>query len=150
MSEQSHDIDVLNDLIAATLDSSDGYSEAADHAKNPMIADLFKQWAAERRRIVAELRVAVRDLGGEPEDDGTVLASVHRMFLDLRSHMGHGDRAVIDEVERGEDHVKDKFEHALGEERLGPQARSAVQAAYTSIRVGHDEMRTLKQSHEKE
>ncbi|RAO76171.1 PA2169 family four-helix-bundle protein [Dyella jiangningensis] len=149
MNERSHDIDVLNDLIAATLDSSDGYSEAADHAKNPMIADLFRQWAAERRRVVAELRVAVRDLGGEPEDDGTVLASVHRMFLDLRSHMSHGDRAVIDEVERGEDHIKDKFERALAEESLGPRARDAVQAAYAPVRAGHDEMRALKHSHEK-
>lgn len=73
MSGQSHDIDVLNDLIATTLDSANGYSEAADHAKSHTIADLFKQWAAERRRVVADLRVAVRDLGGQPEDDGTVL-----------------------------------------------------------------------------
>jgi uncharacterized protein (TIGR02284 family) len=148
MSDQSHDIDVLNDLIATTLDSADGYSDAADHAKNPMIADLFKQWAAERRQVVADLRIAVRDLGGQPEDDGTVLASAHRMFMDLRSSMSNDDRAVIDEVERGEDHIKDKYEHALGDEALGPQARAAVQGAHTSVRAGHDEMRALKQSHE--
>jgi len=149
MTDHAHDIDVLNGLIETTLDSCDGYSEAADQSKNVMIADLFKRWAAERRRVVADLRTAVRELGGEPKDDGTVLASAHRVFLDLRAHMSRGDKAVVEEVERGEDHIKHKFEDALKDEKLGVQARAAVQAAHVSVNSGHDEMRELKLSYEK-
>jgi len=148
MNQQSHDIDVLNGLIETTLDSSDGYSEAAKQSKNPMITELFQRWAGERRRLVTDLRATVQQLGGKPEDDGTVLASAHRAFLDLRAHMSKTDKAVVEEVERGEDHIKHKFEDALKDEKLGAAARTAVQSAFTSIKTGHDEMRDLKRSYE--
>lgn len=149
MNDRSHDIHVLNSLIETTLDSSDGYREAATHAKNPMIADLFKRWSVERSRAVTELRATVQQLGGTPEDDGTVLASAHRLFLDLRSHMSKNDQGVVEEIERGEDHIKNKFEDALKDEKLGAEARATVQAVYASVRAGHDEMRELKKSYEK-
>lgn len=148
MIDRTHDIDVLNCLIALTLDSSHGYREAAEQSKNVMIADLFQRWAVERQRVVEGLRAMVRELGGEPEDDGTVLASAHRMFLDLRAHIG-SDKSVVEEVERGEDHIKHKFERAFKDSKLGTQARMAIQAAYLSVSTGHDEMRELKQSYSK-
>lgn len=148
MPDRSHDIEVLNCLIALTLDSSHGYREAAEQSKNVMIADLFQRWAVERQRVVQGLRDMVRELGGEPEDDGTVLASAHRIFLDLRAHMG-SDRSVVEEVERGEDHIKHKFDKSLKDKKLGTQARMAIQAAYVSVSTGHDEMRELKQSYAK-
>jgi len=113
-----------------------------------MIVDLFRRWAVERSQVVTGLRNVVRELGGKPEDDGTVLASAHRVFLDLRAHMSKTDKAVVEEVERGEDHIKHKFEDALKDEKLGSVARNAVQAAYTSVKTGHDEMRELKRSYE--
>jgi uncharacterized protein (TIGR02284 family) len=149
MNDRSHDIDVLNGLVETTLDSSEGYNEAAEQSKNPMITELFRRWASERRRVVADLRAAVQVAGGEAKDDGTALASAHRVFMDLRAHMSKTDKAVVEEVERGEDHIKHKFEDALKDEKVGPQARSVIQAAYTSIKAGHDEMRDLKKSYEK-
>jgi len=70
-----HDIKVLNTLIETTLDSVDGYTEAAKDAGNPGYKMLFERRAAERRRVVNNLQGTVRSLGGEPEDDGSVLAS---------------------------------------------------------------------------
>jgi uncharacterized protein (TIGR02284 family) len=144
MNDRAHDIEVLNCLIESTLDSSEGYREAADQSKDVMIADLFKRWAVERRRVVADLRNAVRELGGEPEGNGTALASAHRVLLDLRAHMSKTDKAVVSEVERGEDHIKSKYEDALKDEKLGPQAIAAIRKGYLSVKNGHDEMRELK------
>ena len=45
-----------------------------------------------------------------PEDDGTILAAAHRMFLSLKSSLGGSDQGVVNEVERGEDRIKAKFE----------------------------------------
>lgn len=147
MTDRSHDIEILNCLIALTLDSSHGYREAAEQSRNVMIVDLFERWSGERHRVVEGLRDMVRELGGTPEDDGTVLASVHRVFLDLRAHIGGSDKGVVEEVERGEDHIKHKFEKSLKDKKLGTQARMAIQAAYVSVSTGHDEMRDLKQSY---
>jgi len=55
----------------------------------------------------------VRSLGAAPEDDGTVLAAAHRAFLNLKNAVAGDDETVVKEVERGEDHIKEKFEAAL-------------------------------------
>ena len=146
MSQHDHEIKVLNGLIETTIDSVDGYAEAAKDAENPQFRDLFLTRAAERRQIAARLREAVRREGGDPADDGTVLASAHRVFTGLRSSMSHGDKAVVDEVERGEDHIKAKFEDALKDTDLSPATMTAIETAYGSVRAGHDEMRDLKHS----
>jgi uncharacterized protein (TIGR02284 family) len=144
MSDQKHQVKVLNGLLETTIDSVDGYAEAAKEAENPRFRELFLNRAAERRQAVTLLRQAVRHEGGEPADDGTVLASAHRVFVDMRSSMSKGDKAVIEEVERGEDHIKAKYNDALKDDELSLASREAIQQAYTSVRQGHDQMSALK------
>lgn len=144
MSQNDHDIKVVNGLIATTIDSVEGYQEAAKEADNATYRDLFQSWAVDRRQVASGLQQLVSSLGGTPEDDGTALASIHRTFVDLRASMSKGDKAVVDEVERGEDHIKAKYEDALKDDKLAPAVHTAVQAAFTSVRQGHDEMRQLK------
>jgi uncharacterized protein (TIGR02284 family) len=140
-----HDIKVLNSLVETTLDSAEGYAEAAKDAKSAQLVSLFEGRAGERRRAASTLQQCVRSLGGEPEDDGTVLASAHRMFVNLRTSITSADNtAVVDEVERGEDHIKHKFEDAMNDNELSPPAMSAITDVYASVRSGHDQMRDLK------
>ena len=147
MTETSHDIRTLNGLIATTIDSVDGYTEAAKDAENSRFAALFTSRATERRQVASALQAEVSKLGGNPEDDGTVLASAHRTFLDLKSAVtGQDDQAIVNEVERGEDHIKAKFEDAMKDNDLGAETRSAIGAAWDSVKAGHDEMRDLKHS----
>jgi uncharacterized protein (TIGR02284 family) len=145
MPPAEHDIDVLNTLIETTLDSADGYSQAAANAKQSSYKDVFIRWADDRRQVVTQLQGQVRRLGGTPEDDGSVLAAGHRMFLKLRDSVtGSDDESVIDEVERGEDFIKAKYEAALEDEELSPEVRNAVVQAYASVKTGHDQARDLK------
>jgi uncharacterized protein (TIGR02284 family) len=142
-----HDISVLNGLIATTLDSADGYAEAAKNARSESLTSLFRSRANERRTAATTLQECVRSLGGEAEDDGTVLASAHRMFVNLRTSLTKDDnKAVVDEVERGEDHIKHKFEDALKDRDLSPHAMTVVSNVYASVRSGHDQMHNLKQT----
>ncbi len=149
MTDTSHDIRTLNGLIATTLDSADGYEAAAKDAVNGRFTDRFSARASERRRVVTELQAEVSRQGGNPEDDGTVLASAHRVFLDLKAAVtGKDDKAIVNEVERGEDHIKSKFESAIQDHDLSAKTKAAVGAAWGSIKSGHDEMRDLKHSME--
>ena len=147
MTDSSHDISTLNSLIATTIDSVDGYTEAAKDAENQRYAAMFSSRASERREVANSLQAEVSRLGGDPEDDGTALAGAHRVFLDLKSAVtGQDDQAIVDEVERGEDHIKTKFEDAMKDDDLTPETRSAIGAAWGSVKAGHDEMRDLKHS----
>jgi uncharacterized protein (TIGR02284 family) len=140
----SHDISVLNSLIETTIDSVDGYRRSAQEATNSRFSSAFLERANEREQVVSQLRDEVRRMGGNPEDDGSVLAAAHRAFLSLRDKVtGSDDTAVIAEVDHGETYLANKWEAALKDDRLSPQVRSIVQRCYDSVREGRDTFRRL-------
>ena len=150
MTEHTKDTTTLNTLIATLLDSVDGYTKSAHDVKDRDLADRFNARARERQSAVAGLQAAVARLGGNPEDDGTLLAGAHRAFMNLKEAVtGSDDQAIINEIERGEDYLKGKFEAALKTVDLAPQARAAVDQAWTSVKAGHDEMSGLKHNRER-
>lgn len=147
MTDTSHDIRTLNGLIATTIDSVDGYRTSATDVDNPRYAEMFTARASERSSVAEQLRAEVKRLGGNPEDDGTILAAGHRAFVNLKAAVtGRDDQAIVNEIERGEDHIKAKFEDALKDDNLSPDTRSLIETAFTSVRAGHDEMSQLKHS----
>ena len=149
MASTDYDISTLNSLIATTIDSIDGYTESARDIESTRLGTIFTQRAGERRQVASKLQAEVVRLGGTAEDDGTVLAAAHRRFVDLKSVVtGQDDKAIINEVERGEDHIKEKFEAALADTELSPATRNVIQQAYTSVRQGHDQIRDLKKGME--
>lgn len=147
--DRDHDISVINSLITTTIDSADGYERSAENAQGSQFERLFTEFAQERRQVVGRLQEHVRALGGTPEDDGSLMAGVHRRFEDLRTAFGGGagnDKAVIDEVERGEDYLKAKYQKALNDDKLSPECRGLIQEAYRSVLAGHDRASQLKHS----
>jgi uncharacterized protein (TIGR02284 family) len=137
-------IHLVNGLVETTIDSADGYEEAAKDADGSRYKDLFHKRAAERRSVASELQDEVRRLGGEPKDDGTILAAAHRVFVNLRDSLSKGDESVINEVESGEDFIKAKYEKALGDTDVDAQTRAVIEKAWTSVKSGHDQMRDIK------
>lgn len=147
MTSSTKDATVLNTLIATLLDSVDGYQKSAGDIDNQALADKFNARARERQSAVTKLQAAVASAGGNPEDDGTLAGGAHRAFLNLKEAvMGRDDKAIVAEIERGEDYLKNKFETALADVDLSPAARAAAEDAWQSVRAGHDEMSALKHS----
>jgi len=144
--KKEHDIDVINGLITTTIDSANGFERSAENAKGTEFEQLFSDFAQERRQVVGRLQEHIRTLGGEPNDDGSLTANLHRRFEDLRTAFGGGDKAVIEEVERGEDYIKAKYEAAMKDEKLDAECRALIGEAYQSVRAGHDRASQLKHS----
>lgn len=141
-----HDIKVLNSLIETTLDSADGYREAAKETENPNYKTLFEARSFERQQVASDLQGSVRTLGGEPEDDGSILAKAHRAFLDVKHALLRDEQAVVNSVENGEDFIKGKFETALEDSDVSATTRETIRRAYSTVKDGHDQMRDLKKS----
>ena len=66
--------------------------------------------------------------------------------MKLRDSVTGGDEKVIDEVERGEDFIKAKYEAAMEDQELSASVRDIVVRAYSSIKSGHDQASNLKHS----
>ena len=142
--DSSHDISVLNSLIEVTLDSAEGYGEAVNDEETGQFGSIFAERASERRQAVTLLQDEVRRLGGEPEDSGSILGGMHRMFTKIKAMATQRDDALIREVENGEDYIKNKFESALADTRLMPTTRTAIRQVFESVQAGHDQMSQLK------
>jgi len=139
-----HDTDTLNELIESLLDSIKGYEESAQQAEGLKYKDVFTARAAERRPIVSQFQAEVRRIGGEPTESGTTAGAAHRLFVNLRSMMSSGDEAVLIEVERGEDHLKEKFSAALRDSDLSASVMQMVSAAFGTVRKGHDQAKAMR------
>jgi uncharacterized protein (TIGR02284 family) len=140
-----HAVKVLNQLIETTLDSADGYQQAAGQAASPRFRVLFEERAQRRQQLCNQLKAEVRTFGGEPEQDGTILGKSQRAFRDLKERIaGQSDKAVIDQIERGEDIILDRFERAAEDAELPHDARELVQRATSAVRADHDEISMLK------
>ena len=119
MTEHKDEISTLNTLIATTIDSVTGYEDSASNIDNERLRETFRQRANERQKVVEDLRAQVRRLGGEPEDSGSFLGKAHQRFEDLKAAItGRDEKAIVNEVERGEDYLKAKFEAALNDGNL--------------------------------
>ena len=147
MNDNAHsdEIGILNTLIATTIDSITGYEDSAKNIDNERLREIFRSRADERQQVVQDLRAEVRRLGGDPEESGSFLGKTHQRFEDLKAAItGRDEKAIINEVERGEDYLKGKFEAALNEGNLSGDCRSVVERAYQSVRAGHDQISQLK------
>jgi len=145
MAEHSDTISTLNTLIATTIDSITGYENSAENIDNERFREIFRQRATERQDVVEQLRAEVRRLGGNPEDDGSFLGKTHQRFEDLKAAItGRDEKAIINEVERGEDYLKGKWQAALQSGDLNGETHDLIERCYQSIKSGHDQMSHLK------
>jgi uncharacterized protein (TIGR02284 family) len=145
MAEHSEDISTLNTLIATTIDSITGYEDSAQNIDSERFREMFRERASERQQVVESLRAEVRRLGGNAEDEGSFLGKAHQRFEDLKAAVtGRDEKAIINEVERGEDYLKGKFDTALNGDTLSGETRSVVERCYQSVRSGHDQISQLK------
>lgn len=138
-------VKVLNGLIETTLDSANGYREAAENTDRSDLKTLFAERSAKREALASRLQNEVRTFGGEPEADPSMMGKAHNKFVDLMNALtGGSDKAVVDEVERGEDFMKQKFEKASREDDLPMEVRGLIEKACQEIRLDHDTVSALK------
>ena len=138
-------VSTINTLITTLIDSVNGYEDAASNSENQRFQQIFRERATERRQVVEQLRSEVSRLGGTPSDDASFMGQTHQRWLDLKAAVtGRDEKAIISEVERGEDYLKEKFETALNSGTLSGESRAVVERAYQSVRSGHDQVSALK------
>lgn len=146
MTTNDDTISTLNNLIETCKDGENGFRTAASGVKNSELTTLFNTYAQQRARFAAELQAEVRRLGGDPEQTGSVAASLHRGWINIKSVVtGEDEAAIIAECERGEDSAVANYEEAL-KANLPADAQSVVQRQYTDVKAAHDRIRDMKRA----
>lgn len=139
-------VSTLNDLIETCRDGLNGFKEAAENVKSLDLKNLFNELGNERARLVQELQLEVRGLGGEAEKTGSTAGALHRVWMDIKGTLtGKDDHTILVECERGEDSAVSAYKDAL---KLGlpTNTLTIVQQHYETIQRDHDRIKQMRDS----
>lgn len=139
----------LQKLIRANIDSYNGFHESAEEIDDAKLTALFKDIGDQRSAMATQLQKFVEFNGKEAEDDGSVAAKTHRIWINIRSKINGGDpHVLLIEAERGEDHIKQAYEDVL-KETAGSAMNDVLTDQYAAVKAGHDKIRDLRDSYAK-
>ncbi|KRB16168.1 MAG: aldehyde dehydrogenase [Achromobacter mucicolens] len=139
-----HVIKVLNNLIETSKNGEKGFASAAEDAKAPELQELFRNRSRDCAAGAAELQAIVAQMGGEPEDSGTVAGAMHRGWTNIKAAVSsRTDLTLLEECERGEDVAKADYDKAL-KETLPENVRAIVERQYQGVLHNHDQIRDLR------
>ena len=139
-----HVIKVLNDLIETSKDGEKGFAAAADDTKTAELQEPFRNRARDCGTGAAELQALVSQLGGKPEDSGTVSGAMHRGWTNIKAAVAsRTDLVLLEECERGEDVAKAAYSKAL-KDMLPENVRAIVERQYQGVLRNHDQIRDLR------
>jgi len=122
-----------------------GFQTAAGHVKDSGLTTLFNECSVQRAQFVSELESEVRQLGGTPAKTGSVSATFHRGWMNIKSIVARGDDAIVAECERGEDAAVENYQRVL-KNNLPPNVLPVVKHQFTEIKRSHDRIRDLDSS----
>jgi uncharacterized protein (TIGR02284 family) len=149
MAQNDKTIDILQDLLQRCRDGQHGYKEAAEHIQDPSIKSFFNEQSIQRAQFASELEREIKQLGKSDVDrSSTIEGAIHRGIIDLKGAITKGDKAILSEVERGEDFAKKDYEDALNQP-LPSNLMSVIRSQAQSIFSAHDYVKSLRDSKER-
>ena len=140
-------IDTLNNLLEICRDGEFGFTESAEHTKTQEVKTVFLQRAGDCRSAAAELQQLISEMGGEPEEGGTVSGAMHRGWVAVKGSLsGYSDIDMLEECERGEDVALAQYRKALKQD-LPLQAKAVVERQAQGTQRNHDQIRDMRNIH---
>ena len=137
-------ISTLNNLIETCKDGQEGFKQSAEGVNRSDLKTVFYELSQQRSQFAGELQSLVQELGGDPENSGSVSGTLHRGWINIKSVVtGKDDGAILNEAERGEDVAKNAYKTAL-EENLPANVSEVVQRQSTAVKAAHDKVRDLR------
>jgi uncharacterized protein (TIGR02284 family) len=137
-------IDQLNELIETSKDGEQGFLKAARDTKTAELSAVFNEGARRCAEGARELQTLVRQLGGDPEKSGSAAAAMHRGWINLKEAVSaRDDKAILEEVERGEDYAKAQYRKAT-EMNLPANVKAVVDRQYQGVLANHDKVKALR------
>jgi len=137
-------VETLNELIAATRDSAEFYSEAATKVDNGQLKTLFSDMARSKNGLVGAMSRDVKMEGAKPATDGTFRGSLHKFYGDVRAKLGDSDYAYVSELEDSEDRMLHALEDVLKDRDVPAPVKQAVTSYLPTVKQHHDAMRDRK------
>jgi uncharacterized protein (TIGR02284 family) len=147
MPDNRHIADELEELIQICRDGQNGYRDGAEHAKDPELKRLMNEVSLERAKFAGDLEnEAVR--WGRPDVDrsGSVLGTVHRGWVNLKSALGGGDDAILSSMETGDEYARQHYDEAIRDKDMPDDILGILRNQAQAIVGTLDRVRALRRA----
>lgn len=129
--------EVLNDVTAKLIDSCKGYQMCAEVSdENMALKNQFTQRQSARSQLVQEFQSKIASEGGKYEDSGTMTGSLHRGYTKFISVFKDDEKAALDALDTGEEHLAEYIQKQLKEPGLSLDATQLLNKAHASALAG--------------
>ena len=135
--------DAVSDVVQVLHDGHKGFTDLAEHIKDPQVKSYFLKESSTRAQYATELESAA---GLKHDDSGTAAGAMHRTWADLKGKMGGGDHTLLETAEQGEDAAKKAYQEALGKPEVSGNIRQILEKQQVHIRQSHDQVKAFRDS----
>ena len=107
-------LETLNTLLSFCKDGQQGFADAAENSSTSRVKSFMHKQEQNRSKLSLELIKLIEDYGGQADDSGSLIGSLHRVWLATKDIMtSRDDDALIQECIRGEEAALEAYENAL-------------------------------------
>jgi uncharacterized protein (TIGR02284 family) len=130
-------------VIEVLHDGHEGFAKIGEHLENASAKTFFLEESSTRAKFEHELRHAA----GVTEDiGGTAAGGIHRVWGDVKAHLGGGDHTLLETAEQGEDAAKKAYKEALEDQDIHSSIREVLVRQQSHIAASHDKVKALRDS----
>jgi uncharacterized protein (TIGR02284 family) len=130
-------------VIEVLHDGHEGFAKIGEHLEDPAAKRFFIDESQTRAKFEHELKHAA----GVTEDvGGTAAGGVHRVWGDVKAHLGGGDHTLLETAEQGEDAAKKAYKDALEDQDIHSSIREILVRQQSHIAASHDKVKALRDS----
>ncbi|MEZ5460517.1 PA2169 family four-helix-bundle protein [Dokdonella sp.] len=139
-------IGTLNELIEATRDSANFYTDAAKSVDNPELRRLFDHMASSKNGLVGSMSKEVRAEGAEPAKAGTFRGALREVYEEVRTSMGRekSDYSYVSELEKSEDQLMEAFHDVIKSDSAPKEVKESLRSYLPTVQAHHDTLRDRK------
>jgi uncharacterized protein (TIGR02284 family) len=135
---------VLDYLISVCKNGESGYRSACEDVEQTDLKELFASLRDQRARLAEELQAAAHPKGDALPGKGTLAATMHRGWMNLKAAVKKGDPgAVLREVDRGERSALRHYEQAL-QQAMPAEAHALLERQYGQLKAAYGCIRALE------
>ncbi len=136
--------EVLRSVIEVLHDGHEGMMEIGKHLKDESTKRFFLRESQVRAEFAAELENELHRHGEhDVNEGGTASGAIHRVWGEVKAHLGGGDHTLLATAEQGEDAAKAAYEKAL-KEKLPGDVLGVLRTQQAHIVQSHNKVRDLR------
>jgi uncharacterized protein (TIGR02284 family) len=143
--DMANDDKSIRNLISVLRDSEKGFLDIGEHIKRPELKSYFLEESRVRASYAAELEKTVnRVTDADVHESGTVSGALHRIWGDVKAHLGASDHSLLETAEQGEDVAKRAYREALEDPAVSDSVRALIAQQAEHVNRSHDKVKEFR------